>query len=57
MLKCLQFRVFKVEADTDFQAAFMDYYNKHDKFSPDAMGLTEWNKMAEQKVSHFFVIS
>ena len=51
MLKCLQWHVFKVEADADFQAAFMDYYNKHKEFSPDAMALTDWMKMAEQKVS------
>ena len=33
----------------------MDYYNKRDEFSPDAMGLTEWNKMAEQKVLRHFL--
>jgi hypothetical protein len=53
MLKRLQFRVFKVEADADFQAAFMDYYNKREEFAPEAMAQTDWNKMAEQKVSYF----
>jgi hypothetical protein len=53
MLKHLQFRVFKVEADTDFQAAFMDYYNKREEFAPEAMALMDWKKMAEQNVSYF----
>jgi hypothetical protein len=53
MLKRLQFRVFKVEADADFQAAFMDYYNKREEFTPVAMGMADWKKMAEQQVSYF----
>ncbi len=52
MLKRLQLRVFRVEADADFQAAFMDYYNKRKEFAPEAMALADWNKMAEQKVSY-----
>jgi hypothetical protein len=52
MLKRLQMRVFRVEADGDFQAAFMDYYNKRGEFSPEAMGLEDWLSMAQKKVSY-----
>ena len=51
MLKRLQWRMFKVEADSYFQAAFMDYYNKCEEFSPEAMALVEWMDMAQKKVS------
>jgi hypothetical protein len=52
MLKRLQWRVFKVEADGDFQAAFMDYYNKREEFSPEAMALEDWSNIAQKKVSY-----
>ena len=52
MLKRLLSRVFRVEADADFQAAFMDYYNRRNKFSPDAMALADWSSMAQKNV-HF----
>jgi hypothetical protein len=44
--------VFRVEADGDFQAAFMDYYNKRNEFSPEAMALADWSNMAQKKVSY-----
>ena len=49
MLKRLQSRVFRVDADADFQAAFMDYYNKHEEFSPEAMALADWTEMAKKR--------
>lgn len=52
MLKRLQMRVFRVEADGYFQAAFMDYYNKRGDFSPEAMGQEDWLNMAQQRVSY-----
>jgi hypothetical protein len=52
MLKRLQLRVFREEADADFQAAFMDYYNKRAEFSPEAMALVDWKTMAQQNVSY-----
>ena len=52
MLKRLQWRVFRVEADGDFQAAFMDYYNKRGEFSPEAMALETWLNIAQKKVSY-----
>jgi hypothetical protein len=52
MLKHLQWCMFKVEADADFQAAFMDYYNKHEEFAPEAMALVDWMNMAWKKVSY-----
>ena len=52
MLKRLQLRVFRVEADEDFQAAFMDYYNRCEEFSPEAMALTDWLDMSQMKVSY-----
>ena len=52
MLKRLQWRMFKVEADADFQAAFMDYYNKREEFAPEAMALVDWMNMAWKKVSY-----
>ena len=56
MLKRLQWRVFRVEADGDFQAAFMDYYNKREEFSPDAMALEDWLNIAKKKVSYNMLI-
>jgi hypothetical protein len=43
--------MFGVDADADFQAAFMDYYNKHEEFSPEAMALADWTEMAKKNVS------
>jgi hypothetical protein len=51
-LKQLQSCIFRVEADAYFQAAFMDYYNKHEEFSPEAMGLAEWSELAKKGVSY-----
>src|SRR6266545_6015773 len=51
MLKRLQLHVFREEADVDFQAAFMDYYNKHAEFFPEAMALVDWKTMAQWNVS------
>jgi hypothetical protein len=31
----------------------MDYYNKREEFTPVAMGMADWKKMAEQQVSYF----
>jgi hypothetical protein len=55
MLKRLVSRVFRVNADADFQAAFMDYYyNKRNEFSPEAMSLAGWNELAQKNVSYVF---
>ena len=43
--------MFRVDADADFQAAFMDYYNKREEFSPEAMALADWTEMAKKNVS------
>lgn len=51
MLKRLQSRMFRVDADADFQAAFMDYYNKRKEFSPELMALADWSNIAEKTVS------
>jgi hypothetical protein len=51
MLKRLLSRVFRVNADADFQAAFMDYYNKRQEFSPEAMALADWTQLAKDSVS------
>jgi hypothetical protein len=53
MLKRLQSRVFRIDANASFQAAFMDYYNKREEFSPEAMGLADWSEMAKKSVSFF----
>ena len=52
MLKRLLSRVFKMNADADFQAAFMDYYNGRNEFSPERMCLADWSIMAENNVSY-----
>ena len=44
--------MFRVDADADFHAAFMDYYNKRKEFSPEAMALADWSDMAEKAVSY-----
>ena len=51
MLKCLHSRVFRVDVDADFQAAFMDYFNKREEFSPENMSLEDWINTAKKKVS------
>ena len=51
MLKRLQSCMFRVDADADFQAAFMDYYNMCEEFSPEAMALADWTEMAKKNVS------
>ena len=58
MLKHLQSRVFRMNADPSFQAAFMDYYNKRNEFSPESMSLADWSEMAEKSVScpHFKMV-
>jgi len=38
-----------MDADADFQAAFMDYHNKREEFSPERMALVGWTAMAKQK--------
>jgi len=52
MLKRLQLRMFKVEADAEFQGASMDYYNKREEFGPEAMALVDWENIAQMKVSY-----
>jgi hypothetical protein len=51
MLKRLQSRVYRVDVDAGFQAAFMDYYNKREEFSPEAMALADWTELAKKSVS------
>lgn len=51
MLKCLYWRVFRLEADADFHDAFMDYFKKCREFSPEAMSLSDWVEMAKKRVS------
>jgi hypothetical protein len=51
MLKRLRSRVFRVDADAGFQAAFMDYYSKRNEFSPEAMALADWTELAKSSVS------
>jgi hypothetical protein len=51
MLKRLHSRVFRVDVDADFQAAFMDYFNKREEFSPESMALMDWNDTAQKQVS------
>ena len=51
MLKCLHSHVFRVDVDADFQATFMDYFNKHEEFSPESIGLEDWIDGAKKKVS------
>jgi len=54
MLKCLLSRMFRVDADADFHAAFMDYYNKRNEFSLEAMALADWNDITQKTVSYVF---
>ena len=52
MLKRLHSCVFRMDVDTEFQAAFMDYFNKHEDFSPESMALIDWMEMVKKNVSH-----
>ena len=45
-----------METDAYFQAAFMDYYNKHQEFSPEAMGQADWSELAKKGVSYLLKI-
>ena len=56
MLKRLQSRMFRVDADADFQATFMDYYNKREEFLPEAMALADWTELAKKNVSCLVVL-
>ena len=51
MLKRLHSRVFRMEVDPNFQAAFMDYFNKCEEFSLESMSLIDWTDIAKKKVS------
>jgi hypothetical protein len=51
MLKRLHSRIFRVDVDADFQAAFMDYFNRREEFSPESMALMDWIDTAQKKVS------
>jgi hypothetical protein len=51
MLKRLHSRVFRVDVDADFQAVFMDYFNKREEFSPESMALGDWIDTAKKNVS------
>ena len=50
MLKRLHSRVFRIDVDAGFQAAFMDYFNKREEFSPESMALADWTNMAQNDV-------
>ena len=52
MLKHLHSCVFRMDVDNEFQAAFMDYFNKREEFSPESMALIDWMEMAKKNVSH-----
>ncbi|KAF8256976.1 hypothetical protein EI94DRAFT_1761551, partial [Lactarius quietus] len=49
MLKRLHSRVFQMDVDTSFHAAFMDYFNRREEFSPESMALVDWADMAKKK--------
>ena len=51
MLKHLHSRIFRADVDADFQAVFMDYFNKHKEFSPESMALMDWKDTAQKQVS------
>jgi len=51
MLKHLHSHVFRVDVDADFQAVFMDYFNKCEEFSLESMALMDWTDTAKKKVS------
>jgi hypothetical protein len=51
MLKRLHSRVFRLDAEADFRAAFMDYLNKREEFSPESMALADFTEVAQKKVS------
>lgn len=45
-----------MEPDVCFQAAFMEYYNEREEFSPESMGQDRWMKDAEEQVSLLLLI-
>ncbi|KAF8261098.1 hypothetical protein EI94DRAFT_1422935, partial [Lactarius quietus] len=49
MLKHLHSHVFQMDVDTNFHAAFMDYFNRCEEFSPESMALVDWADMAKKK--------
>jgi len=51
MLKRLYLRIFRCEVDSQFQSAFMDYYNDRAEFSNAFLSLEEWEGTARQQVS------
>ena len=51
MLKHLHSCIFRVDVDADFQAAFMDYFNKCEEFSLESMALMDWMDRAQKKVN------
>ncbi len=51
MLKRLHFRVFRCEVDSQFQSAFLDYYNGRAEFSDAFMSLEGWEGIAKEQVS------
>ncbi|KIL54278.1 hypothetical protein M378DRAFT_1059173 [Amanita muscaria Koide BX008] len=48
MLKRLYSRMFRVDVDAAFQAAFMDYFNKREEFSSESMALVDWTDIAQK---------
>jgi hypothetical protein len=51
MLKRLHLRVFRTAVDSNFQAAFFNYYNERREFSPEDMAQDTWRDNATEKVS------
>jgi hypothetical protein len=41
-----------VDVDADYQAAFMDCFNKCEEISPKSMALVDWTNIAQKKVSY-----
>ena len=51
MLKRLHLRIFRCEVDSQFQSAFMDYYNSRAEFSDGFLALQSWEDIARTQVS------
>jgi predicted nucleic-acid-binding protein len=51
MLKRLHLRIFRCEVDSQFQSAFMDYYNGRAEFSDAFLSLEGWEEIARVQVS------
>ena len=51
MLKHLHLHIFRCEVDSQFQSAFMDYYNGHAEFSNGFLALQSWEDIARTQVS------